>query len=173
MTNVLAMANASRHPDPGRRSGSAAARGPSRRAGLFPRVVSALLVLMSAAVTADVAPARLQVTQRAAVVECLDGVPVPTGRRSWTVSAPVTLAVTMRNRPRPGVADADPGIAIVRFTPDAGHRYELEVQAEPMRFSTRVWPKGEWAPVVRDRTTDRVVSGLPDWATSVPCAPAR
>jgi hypothetical protein len=108
--------------------------------------------------------ARLTVTQRALVVQCLDGAAVGDGRRSWTVSAPVTLAVTMRNQPRTGVANADPGTAIVRFTPDAGHRYEVEARADAASFSRRVWTIGKWAPVVRDRTTDRVVSGDPEWA---------
>lgn len=83
------------------------------------------------------------------------------------------LAVTMRNQPRPGMApagDADPGTAIVRFTPEPGHRYEVEVRADAASFSRRVWTTGAWAPVVRDRTTDRVVSGDPEWAAP-PCTP--
>jgi hypothetical protein len=79
----------------------------------------------------------------------------------------------MRNQPRPGRApagDADPGTAIVRFTPEPGHRYEVEVRADAAAFSARVWPKGHWTPVVRDRTTDRVVSGDPEW-TAPPCTP--
>ena len=137
-------------------------------------LIAALLALLAApGAAAHAATARLAVTQRALLVQCVDGAAVPADRRSWTVSAPVTLAVTMRNQPRPGMApagDSDPGTAIVRFTPEPGHRYEVEVRADPTTFSTRVWPKGAWLPVVRDRTTERIVSGDPEWAAP-PCAP--
>ena len=79
----------------------------------------------------------------------------------------------MRNQPRPGMApagDSDPGTALVRFTPEPGHRYDVEVRADATTFSTRVWPKGAWLPVIRDRTTERIVSGDPEWAAP-PCAP--
>jgi hypothetical protein len=131
-----------------------------------------LLVAPIATATAQTAPATLAVTQRALVVQCVDGAPAPTDRRSWTVSAPVTLAVTMRNQPRTGVAGADPGTAIVHFSPEPGHRYEVEVRADATTFSTRVWTRGAWTPVVRDRTADRVVSSDPEWAAP-PCQPAR
>ena len=140
------------------------------------RLTAALLAVLGATTaTAQTGTARLTVTQRALVVQCVDGVAVPADRRSWTVTAPVTLAVTMRNQPRPGMAPADgadPGTAIVRFAPEAGHRYEVEVRAEATTFSTRVWPQGQWTPVVRDRTVDRIVSGDPEWAAP-PCQPAR
>ena len=118
--------------------------------------------------------AQLKVTQPALIVQCKDGAAVADGQRAWTVTAPVTLAVTMRNRPRPGMApaDGDPGTAIVRFSPEPGHRYEVEVRADATSFSTRVWPKGEWTPVVRDRTADRIVSSDPDWSAP-PCQPSR
>jgi hypothetical protein len=120
--------------------------------------------------------ASLTITQRALVVQCLDGLPVPDGRRSWTVSAPVTLAVTMRNQPRPGMApagDVSPGTAVVRFTPEPGHRYEVEVRADADSFSTRVWTAGAWRPVVRDRTTETIVSSPAEWVASPPCGVAR
>jgi hypothetical protein len=131
---------------------------------------AALVLAAAGPAAAQDNAARLTVTQRALVVQCLDGAAVGAGRRSWTISAPVTLAVTMRNRPRTGVANAEPGTAIVRFTPDAGHRYEVEVRADAASFSRRVWTTGTWAPVVRDRTTDQVVSGDPEWAAP-PCTP--
>ena len=112
-------------------------------------------------------------TQRALIVQCLNGAAVPADQRAWTVPDPVTLAVTMRNQPRPGMGpagDSDPGTAVISFTPEPGHRYEVEVRADPATFSARVWPKGDWVPVVRDRTTDRVVSGDPEWAAP-PCTP--
>ncbi len=79
----------------------------------------------------------------------------------------------MRNQPRPGMAPADgadPGTAIVRFSPESGHRYEVEVRADATTFSTRVWPQGEWTPVVRDRTAERIVSSDPEWGAP-PCQP--
>jgi hypothetical protein len=133
-------------------------------------LLAALLGATPAAALTEAA--RLTVTQRALIVQCVDGVAVPTARRSWTVTAPVTVTVTMRNQPRSGVAtagDAAPGSATVRFTPEPGHRYELEVRADATRFALRVWPKGTWTPVVRDRTTDTVVTGRPEW-TDAACA---
>ena len=121
-----------------------------------------LMVLCSVASLTARSDTRLAVTQRALVVHCLNGAAVPADRRSWTVTGPVTLAVTMRNQPRPGMApagDSDPGTAVIDFTPEPGHRYEVEVRAAAATFSQRVWPKGDWTPVVRDRTTDAIVSG--------------
>lgn len=132
-------------------------------------VVLGLLAAPSAA-NAQASESRLRVTQRALVVQCLNGLAVSPRTRSWTVTAPVTLALTMRNQPRPGIASTDAGTAIVRFTPEPGHRYEVEVRAAATRFAVRVWPQGEWTPVVRDRTSDSVVSGEPEWAAP-PCTP--
>jgi hypothetical protein len=60
-----------------------------------------------------------------------------------------------------------PGVAVVAFTLEAGHKYEVEVRASPTAFSSRTWERGEWKPVVRDRTIDRIVSGEPRWSGSV------
>ncbi len=107
-------------------------------------------------------------------MQCRDGAAVAASLRRWRQPpAPVTLAVTMRNDPRRGIAAADPGTAVVTFTAEAGHRYEVEVRAEMMRFAVRVWPKGQWTPVVRDRTTETIVSGPATWADDAPCAAAR
>jgi hypothetical protein len=140
-----------------------------------PTVVCAALALLTPPLLSAAPPAdaRLRITQRALVVQCVNDAPVAPGTRAWIVSAPVALAVTMRNQPRPGMApggDAGPGTAIVRFTPEPGHRYEVEVRADAASFSRRVWTTGTWAPVVRDRTTDRVVSDEPEWAAP-PCTP--
>jgi hypothetical protein len=139
----------------------------------LPAFVVMVTLLSPPSLTAGADNARLAVTQRALVVQCFNGAPVVPRTRAWTVAAPVTLAVTMRNQPRPGMAAADgggPGTAIVQFTPEPGHHYEVEVRADTAAFSTRVWPKGTWTPVVRDRTSDRVVSGDPEWAAP-PCTP--
>jgi hypothetical protein len=58
-----------------------------------------------------------------------------------------------------------PGVATVRFALEAGHRYEVEVRAPALSFSWRVWVQGEWKPVVRDRTVDRIVSSEPEWTS--------
>ena len=108
-------------------------------------------------------PARLRATHRAMVVECVDGAAAAPARE-WTLTTqPVTLVATMKNSPRTGVANAAPGHATVTFTPEPGHRYEVEVRAPSMAFSRRVFAQRAWAPVVRDRTTERVVSGEPTW----------
>lgn len=133
-----------------------------------------LLLLAHTPLSAQTDRARLAITQPALVVQCFNGTATAPRTRSWTVTAPVVLVLTMRNEPRPGMApagDIDPGTATVSFTPEPGHRYEVEVRAEAMRFSTRVWPRGEWTPVVRDRTTDAVVSSAPVWGAP-PCQPA-
>lgn len=109
------------------------------------------------------AAAAVRLTNSHLVAMCLDGTPVAPDDRQWDVTAPASLTVTMRNEPRPGVPNAEPGIAVIAFTPEAGHKYEVEVRSAPMLFSRRVWPRGAWRPVVRDRTTDRVVSSEPRW----------
>jgi len=43
------------------------------------------------------------------------------------------------------------------------------VRADSTAFSTRVWRSGEWTPVVRDRTTDRIVSSTPVWSAQASC----
>lgn len=132
-----------------------------------------LTLAVTAAALLAAAPAdSLKVTHRHLVPVCRDAAPVPTGTRSWvTAEAPMALTFTMRNQPRPGIVDAAPGYATVTFTPENGHRYEVEVRAEPQAFARRVWPEGQWAPVVRDRTVDRVVSTTPAWGPP-PCAAA-
>jgi len=108
--------------------------------------------------------ADVRVTQRYLVPLALDGQPVEAGVRRWRLTlGEHSLAVTMRNEPRTGMPDADPGIAVITFTPEAGHRYEVEIRGPADAYSTRVWVKGNWTPVVRDRTTDRIASGEPTW----------
>jgi hypothetical protein len=129
------------------------------------------LTVAAAAVTASTSPAHadLKVTHKALVPLCFNSAAV-TSARQWKVdSSPVTMAFTMRNQPRTNVAphqrvaDTAAGVAVISFVPEIGHTYEIEVRADAMAYSRRVYPKGEWMPVVRDRTTDRVVSGEPEW----------
>jgi len=108
--------------------------------------------------------ADVRVTQRYLVPLELDGQRVEDGARRWALSlAEHSLAFTMRNDPRTGIPNADPGIAVIAFTPEAGHRYEVETRAPGETWGLRVWTKGDWKPVVRDRTTDRIVSSEPVW----------
>jgi hypothetical protein len=125
----------------------------------------ALLPSVSAAGAAGSKPADVKVTQKSLLPLCLDGAPVAAGAGSWKLDAQEhTLAFTMKNDPRPGApAGEQPGVARVRFTPEPGHKYEVEVRAPTLSFSQRSWNKGEWRPVVRDRTVDRIVSSEPEW----------
>ena len=131
--------------------------------------MSNVLALSMAAVLAAAPVGSLKVTQRHLVAVCLDAAPVREGARSWnTGTTAMALTVTMRNQPRTGLADTPAGYATITFTPEAGHRYEVEVRAAPQTFSRRVWPQGAWTPVVRDRTDDRLVGSEPAWGPP-PC----
>jgi hypothetical protein len=122
-------------------------------------------VLLGVAATAGMDDkARLAVTHRDLIPECLDGSSVPAGTRSWMLApGQVSLVLSMRSQPRPGRPQPDSGRATISFSAEADHRYEVEVRAEQEAYSTRVWRAGEWQPVVRDRTTDRVVSDQARW----------
>jgi HEAT repeat protein/beta-lactamase regulating signal transducer with metallopeptidase domain len=113
------------------------------------------------------ATADVRVTQRYLVPVELDGRPVEKNARRWALTLREhSLAFTMRNEPRGITPNADPGVAVVTFTPEAGHRYEVEIRGPSGSYATRVWTKGEWKPVVRDRTIDRIVSSDPTWRES-------
>ena len=120
-----------------------------------------LLLLLS--VAAATAPADVRVTHSHLVVTCVDGQRVDGKTRQWHPSRLMSLTFTMRNEPRPGVAKHEPGIAVISFSPEVNHRYEIETRADVESYSTRVWKQGEWKPVVRDRTTDAIVSSEPRW----------
>jgi len=120
-----------------------------------------LLLLLS--VAAATAPADVRVTHSHLVVTCVDGQRVDGKTRQWHPSRLMSLTFTMRNEPRPGVANHEPGIAVISFSPEVNHRYEIETRADVESYSTRVWKQGEWKPVVRDRTTDAIVSSEPRW----------
>ncbi len=131
--------------------------------------LSAVLLVMVAAQATPPA-ARLAVTQRALVPVCVDHSRVSPGQRRWILgAAPFTITFTMKNAPRRGIDNQPPGYATVTFTPEPSHRYEVEVRAAPGTFAARVWPQHEWTPVVRDRTTERIVTASPTWSDS-PCA---
>jgi hypothetical protein len=133
----------------------------------FGRPLAVLVLLPSLGFGAAPATDRAQVkvTQKHLVPLCLDGAPIAQGERSWRLDAREhSLAFSMRNDPRPGAAAGEqPGVARVRFTPEPGHRYEVEVRAPTLSFSQRSWKEREWQPVVRDRTDDRLVSSDPEW----------
>jgi ketosteroid isomerase-like protein len=122
------------------------------------------------AVAAAAGEAEVKVTHAHLVPLCLDGAEVKPGQRSWRLGAQEhALALTMRNEPRSGVGNAGPGTAVVKFTPQAGHKYEIEVRAPADSYATRVWVREQWAPVVRDRSDDRIVSGEPEWKDWADC----
>lgn len=109
------------------------------------------------------ASADVRVSNAHLVPLCVNGSAVKSDQRSWKLSETTALTFTMRNEPRPGIENHAPGLAQIEFTPKDGHSYEIEVRSDAGSFSRRVWMKGEWKPVVRDRTTDRIVSSDPTW----------
>ncbi len=126
------------------------------------------VLLMSALLLAD--PADVRISNSHLEIACLDGKAVPAGQRKWKLPArEVSMTFTMRNKPRVGRPGADAGFASISFTPEDGHTYEIEVRSDPMLYSSRVWPQGEWRVVVRDRTTDRIVSSEPRWVDGPVC----
>jgi hypothetical protein len=138
-------------------------------------VCAAVVLLLAASIGASSAqqPADVKVTQKYLVPMCLDGAPVKSGERRWKLSpAEHSMTFTMRNSPRKGMMTTPPapGVAVIKFTLEAGHKYEVETRAESTTFSTRVWERGAWSPVVRDRTADRVVATEPVW-TETGCRP--
>ena len=130
--------------------------------------IAVALLILGIPVLAQERPAEMKLTQRYLEPVCLDGAPVKAGDRNWKLGAGAhTLALTMRNDPRPGVeANGVPGVAEVSFTLEAAHTYEVEVRASTAAFATRVWERAEWTPVVRDRTADRIISTEPQWRVS-------
>jgi len=126
-------------------------------------VAAILAIAPFAAAGQGARTASLTITNAHLVAQCLDGKAVDAGTRRWEVSAPVSLTFTMKNEPRPGIENAAPGSATIAFTPEDGHKYEIEVQTVASANSFRVWPKGKWAPAVRDRTSDRIVNSPPQW----------
>lgn len=133
----------------------------------FVPMAFALLALSVLASSAGVQTGAVRVTQRHMAALCLDGRTIAAGARKWTLGAGThTMAFTMRNQPRAGRATEGgtaPDVATVSFAVEAGHKYEVEIRAEAVSFSTRIWARDEWRPVVRDRTADRIVSGDPQW----------
>jgi hypothetical protein len=135
----------------------------------IPPAVVALLSLSAPLAAGEAPPAvEVKVTHRYLEAVCLNGTRLKPGERRWRLSVgDHSLAFTMRNDARPGVEPkGGAGVAVVSFAVEAGHKYEVEVRASATAFSSRVWERGEWKPVVRDRTTNRVVSGEPQWSDS-------
>jgi hypothetical protein len=111
----------------------------------------------------------VRITNAHLVAACVDGKPVEAGERRWRGTESMSMTFTMRNAPRTGRPDAAPGYAAIAFTPERGHVYEIEVRSDPQLYSARVWPKGEWKPVVRDRTTNQIISSEPQWSDAAAC----
>jgi hypothetical protein len=143
---------------------------------VLPLLVLAALIYMPRSIELLASASEdVRLTQKYLVPVCVDGEPVKPGdRRLRLAPGQHMLAFTMRNSPRRGVLgrDVTPGIAVVPVALEAGHKYEVETRADATTYSTRVWPRGEWKPVVRDRTTERVVSAEPEWRdTGSACKP--
>jgi hypothetical protein len=130
-------------------------------------VTSLVIVIATATIGVAAGPsATVKITQKYLVATCLDDAPVKADARKWTLGlAEHSLVFTMRNAPREGAVDTPPaaGSAFITFVPQANHRYEVEVRAASGTFTSRTWARGEWAPVVRDRTINRIVSTDPVW----------
>jgi hypothetical protein len=110
--------------------------------------------------------AHVKITQKHLTLLCLNQQRVKESQRSLDLPlSEQTLTFTMKNQPRTGVTNSgdDPGVAVIHFTPENGHRYEIETRGHVESYSTRVWRKKEWKPVVRDRTTGQIVSSDPEW----------
>ena len=128
-----------------------------------------ILIALTVTVLADAQPtADVRVSNSHLQTVCVDG--KASDQRTWDLpQRETTMTFTMRNQPRSGRPGGEAGFAVIAFTPERGHTYEIEVRSDPLMYSTRVWPKGEWRPVVRDRTTNQIVSGDPKWLAAVPC----
>jgi len=121
-----------------------------------------VLAILPRSLPAETVTVRL--TAKPLVPRCLDGVEIKDGARHWQLTpGEHTLTVTTNNQPRSGIPPADPGVAVIRFSLEAAHHYEVELRAPSGAYSLRVWKKGEWTPVVRDAGTDHIVSGEVAW----------
>jgi len=137
---------------------------------------AALLVMMLGVPTKPGESAvDVKVTHKYLVPVCLNGGSIKAGGRRWRLEPrEYVLALTMRDDPHAAAEphqkapepSGAPGVATVRFTLEKGHSYEVEVRASPSAFARRVWEPGDWKPVVRDRTVDRIVSSEPEWNDS-------
>jgi hypothetical protein len=123
-------------------------------------VAVAVLALLAAPPKGKVIRAEVDVKQKLLVPGCLDGTPLKPYQRRWRLELrPHTASFTMGSDPRQA------GFATVRFTPVGNHKYEIEVRTEDsMAFARRIFKRGTWKPVVRDRTTNRIVSSEPEWS---------
>jgi hypothetical protein len=128
--------------------------------------IATLLIGITAAVgVAADETIRVRVTQRYLVARCFNGNAVDPGTRTWDVAPGlVTLTFSMRSEPRTGGPAPDSGTATISFKAETDHRYEVEVRADATSFSNRVWRANEWTPIVRDRTTERIVSDAARWS---------
>jgi hypothetical protein len=120
----------------------------------------AVLALLASAPKTKVIRAEVNITQKLLVPGCVDGTPMQPYQRRWRLELrPHTASFTM------GGDAGQAGFATVRFTLEANHKYEVEVRTDDaMAFARRLFKRGAWKPVVRDRTADRIVSGEPEWS---------
>jgi hypothetical protein len=128
-------------------------------------MTASLLIALVLAQSPQAPAAPVHLTHKSLVARCLDGTAIPAGDRRWQLApGEHSLTLTTKNQPRSGRESEDPGLATIRFTLVAAHQYEVELRAPAASYASRTWKKGDWTPVVRDRTADRIVSGDVDWA---------
>jgi hypothetical protein len=119
----------------------------------------AISLLLASPPKTRVIRAEVDIKQKLLVPGCIDGTPIKPYQRRWRLELRHhAVSFTMGSDARQA------GFATVWFTPQAGHKYEIEVRTEQTNaFARRVFERGTWKPVVRDRTADRIVTGEPDW----------
>ena len=125
-----------------------------------------LLVALSRLPAEEGSHVQVKITQKYLVALCLNEERVKESQRSWNLpTKEQSMAFTMKNQPRSGNnnREVDSGVAVIHFTLVDGHHYEIETRGPSESYSTRVWRKNEWKPVVRDRTTGLIVSSDPEW----------
>src|SRR5690349_13863228 len=140
------------------------------RLWFFPILILAAVLRLTAE---EPNKAHVKITQKHLSLLCLDQKAVKDSQRSWDLPPTEhSLTFTITNQPRSGTSNGqvDSGVAVIRFTPIGGHLYEIEIRGPGESYSTRVWRKSEWKPVVRDRTTGLIVSSDPEWVETKTCS---
>ena len=129
--------------------------------------VAVLALLLASPPKTKVIRAEVNVKQKLLVPSCLDGAPMKPYQRRWRLDLrPHTATFTM------GSDAGQAGFATVRFPLEPDHKYEIEVRTDDaMAFARRIFKRGKWKPVVRDKTKNRIVSSEPVWSDT-PCPAA-
>ena len=129
-------------------------------------IATCLIGITAAVGVATDGAIRVRVTQRYLVARCFNGNAVDPGTRKWDVApGVVTLAFSMRSdSPAPAVRCPTPAPPRSASKPKRATATKWRYAPTPATFSSRVWRANEWIPVVRDRTTERIVSDAARWS---------